>query len=363
MTGSGRLGDLPLVGLIAGRIDPASIGPREWTRVLADARSTNLVATLAACVLAERAHLPDNLVVQLESGARVAEGHRRAMHWEIECVARALTGTPFRPILLKGAAYCVRGLPNVIGRQFGDIDVLVPEAALDDVESRLRHAGWRHTHTRPYDQKYYRRWMHELPPMMHGHRGTTIDVHHRLVPRTSRIPMRAQPLIEHAVVVPDDPRLATLSDIGIVLHSAVHLFTESEFNAGLRNLYDLHRLIEHYAARPAFGTELADMAEQTGLDEVTALVAHWTRSVFGTRLPPALARAAERHAASTAGRLATTLVCRAMHPDRAPFTSAGYAAARAAMYVRGHYLRMPLKLLVPHLWHQATARETVADEA
>ncbi|HVR54986.1 MAG TPA: hypothetical protein VMS38_35025, partial [Pseudorhodoferax sp.] len=29
----------------------------------------------------------------------------------------------------------------------------------------------------------------------------------------------------------------------------------------------------------------------------------------------------------------------------------------AALYIRSHYLRMPLRLLLPHLLHQAVARE------
>ena len=45
--------------------------------------------------------------------------------------------------------------------------------------------GWATTHHDPYDQRYYRRWMHELPPMLHIRRMTLLDVHHAIVPATA----------------------------------------------------------------------------------------------------------------------------------------------------------------------------------
>ena len=39
----------------------------------------------------------------------------------------------------------------------------------------------------PYDDAYYRRWMHELPPLIHRERDRMIDVHHTILPLTARI--------------------------------------------------------------------------------------------------------------------------------------------------------------------------------
>ncbi len=42
----------------------------------------------------------------------------------------------------------------------------------------------------PYDDLYYRRWMHELPPLVHSERGQLVDVHHTILPLTAgRSPM------------------------------------------------------------------------------------------------------------------------------------------------------------------------------
>ncbi len=86
--------------------------------------------------------------------------------------------------MLKGAAYLVADLPSSAGRLFSDVDILVPKPRLPEVESHLTMHGWMTTHHSGYDQRYYRERMHELPPMEHVHRGTTIDVHHTILPET-----------------------------------------------------------------------------------------------------------------------------------------------------------------------------------
>jgi hypothetical protein len=49
-------------------------------------------------------------------------------------------------------------------------------------------------------------------------------------------------------------------------------------------------------------------------------------------------------------------------PDQAPPWRQG--AAAQVLLVRYHYRRMPLRILVPHLWHKArTRRQAAADAA
>ncbi len=50
----------------------------------------------------------------------------------------------------------------------------------------------------PYDDLYYRQWMHELPPLVHGERGRMVDVHHTILPLTARPTPDAQALIADA---------------------------------------------------------------------------------------------------------------------------------------------------------------------
>src|SRR3546814_3406600 len=90
-----------------------------------------------------------------------------------------LTGVPI--ILLKGTAYAAAGLKAGIGRSIGDLDIMVPCARLDAVEAGLIAAGWEWVKPDPYDDQYYRRWMHELPPLIHKERDRMIDVHHTIL--------------------------------------------------------------------------------------------------------------------------------------------------------------------------------------
>jgi len=51
--------------------------------------------------------------------------------------------------------------------------------------------GWVSGHRSAYDQRYYRKWMHEIPPMTHIRRQTVLDLHHNILPETARLRTRA----------------------------------------------------------------------------------------------------------------------------------------------------------------------------
>ena len=88
---------------------------------------------------------------------------------------------------MKGCAYLLAGLPHAEGRQFADVDLLVPESRLGEVEARLRDNGWQTAELTPYDERYYREWTHELPPLTHAERDVEVDLHHNVQMRTSRL--------------------------------------------------------------------------------------------------------------------------------------------------------------------------------
>jgi hypothetical protein len=82
---------------------------------------------------------------------------------------------------------------------------------LPQAESALMLDGWATTHHDPYDQRYYRRWMHELPPFQHIHRLTTLDVHHGILPDTARLRPDSGKLREAAVPAERDARVRVLA--------------------------------------------------------------------------------------------------------------------------------------------------------
>ena len=100
----------------------------------------------------------------------------RDSSWEVNRLLWALKDIDVPLILLKGAAYLLAGLPPARGRIFADVDLLVPEERIGEIEERLVERGWFKTQIDPYDDRYYRVWMHEIPPLRHRERGTEIDI-------------------------------------------------------------------------------------------------------------------------------------------------------------------------------------------
>jgi hypothetical protein len=277
------------------------------------------------------------------------------VRFEVDQIRRALDGLGLPLILLKGAAYAMAGLPPAPGRIFSDVDILVPKEGIGEVEAALMLGGWATVKQDAYDQRYYREWMHELPPMEHVQRGNTIDVHHAILPETAAV--RPDPALLRAASqpVPGSEGLWMLAPHDMVLHSAVHLFSEGDMEHGLRDLLDLHRLLQHFGAAPGFWEGLAARAVQLQLARPLFYALRYCTSLLGTVVPPAVL--AEAAAAGRPSRpllvLMDALFLRTLappHPDCADrFTS----AARGALYLRGNWLRMPPLMLARHLFHKA----------
>ena len=296
-------------------------------------------------------------------GARVVSVRQaQAVHFEVERIHAAFEGTGIPMILLKGAAYEMAGLPCAVGRSFSDIDLLVPKEHLETAEKLLRFHGWVGGHHTPYDERYYRKWMHEIPPLMHIKRLTVIDLHHAILPLTARIKSDPKPLFENARALPGFENLFVLAPADMLLHSATHLFTEGEFSHGLRDLADLDSLFRHFSAEPGFWKELERRAEVLNLGRPLFYALRYCLAVFGTPIPNV--------ASGLQGRppvwisLMDGLFGRALTPDHASCADGWSGLARGLLYVRGHWLRMPLHLLVPHLFHKAflAEREELAKE-
>ncbi|WP_338769377.1 nucleotidyltransferase family protein [Massilia sp. METH4] len=325
-----------------------------WDLLLRQAGATNLLATLS-CLLDEcglREQVPAPAREQLDWAAVLARRHRQGVSWEVRLIRQALADLGVPLILLKGAAYTLAGLPPAHGRLFSDIDVLVPEERLGEAEAALMLAGWAGTHHDAYDQRYYREWMHELPPMRHLRRASMIDVHHAILPRTA--PMRPNPALLRAAAVPlpGMPGLYVLAPVDMVLHSAVHLFSESEFNSGLRDLLDIHRLLTHFGADRRFWVELPDRARELELERPLFYALRYCSMMLGTEVPAAVQADVAGPSPACVG-LMDALFSRVLVPDHASCRDRLDALARFLLYLRGNWLRMPPLLLARHLFHKA----------
>jgi hypothetical protein len=341
-------------------IDAAFADAGRWDELVCRAREADLLGTLAHRLDAAGrfADVPVAPRMHLESTRVVGAAQHRAVAREVREISRALARLSTPIILLKGAAYLIAGLPPARGRLFSDVDILVPKAVLPAVESALMLAGYATTHQHPYDQRYYRRWMHELPPMQHIKRLTALDVHHAIVPETARARPDTAALFRAAVPVAGWRDVKVLAPTDMVLHSATHLFHNEEFSHGYRDLVDIDQLLRHFGGDDAFWRALTQRATQMDLVRPLHYALRWSARLLDTPVPVvAMRELAGQAPGILTARLMDLLIEYGLRPTMGRRST---RLARRMLYLRGHWLRMPAPLLAWHLTVKAFRREEPA---
>ena len=263
-------------------------------------------------------------------------------------IAAALEPLDVQIVLLKGAAYVMNREPAALGRLFTDVDILVPKERLAEVEATLMLNGWATTHHSAYDQRYYREWMHELPPMEHIHRHTVLDVHHALLPETARLKPPAFKLLETARPIDGVPRLQVLAPTDMVLHSMTHLLQNDDLGRGLRDLSDIDLLLREFSGETGFWKRFAERAAEMDLALPLYYGLRYVSAIFGTPIPgEALAGSLRGAPPWPIGQVMDALFPRAV--GAASQWSDNRRASSFLLYLRAHWLRMPPALLLRHL--------------
>lgn len=335
---------------------------RDWEALIGQARTSDLLGQLAERLrdAGRFESIPPQVRFHLDAALRMAALHRDSLLQELAVIGDAQQSLGQPVLLLKGAAYAASGLRAGRSRLFNDIDLMVARDAIDRAEGALFRCGWRPTHLNSYDQRYYREWMHELPPIEHMTRGTVIDLHHTIVPPTSgHIPDAAQLIADsRSVDVAHCPAVfRVLSPVDMVMHSACHLFF-GELQKGLRDLYDLHCLLVEFSPEFGFWDALLPRARAQQLEYPVLLAVRFAQRIFGTRIPDVVAaECRKRLAARPAGALTDHLIDASMYPLHPSSDSSWRRVRRRILYGRSHWLRMPLHLLIPHLAYKALIHE------
>jgi Uncharacterised nucleotidyltransferase len=346
--------DLLLTALVR-PVELADLTEAEWDALLPRARSAHLLAHLGAGLSGcdRTGCLPDRVRNHLAAAAALATRHERVVRWEINRIERALRHLDVPVLLLKGAAYVAVGLPAATTRLVSDTDIMVPGAALDTVEGALASAGWQPLKLDPYDQRYYRTWMHELPPLCHRERGTVVDLHHTILPRTSRLKPDPKRLWAAARRLGAGP-LHVLAPTDMVLHAAAHLFHDGDLQRSLRDLVDIKDLLTHFGqVEPDFWSDLVPQAVALGLERPLFYALRFSRRLLGTPIPEPVVKSAAKHAPPVVIiKAMDQLVPRTLVPGY----GSGERGTAMLLYIRSHWLRMPPWLLARHLAHQTLAR-------
>ena len=296
-----------------------------WESLLCIAHAERLLPTLA-CRL-EGLAVPDNVYAVL-TGARLnAEAGRVRALWEIEMARRALGPLGIPIVLLKGSAFIAAGLAAGQGRLVGDLDILVPRDRLDDVEAAILAGGWEWLKSDPYDDQYYRRWMHELPPLIHRDRDAMIDIHHTILPLTARPRPDAAAMIADSVEIA--PGLRMLCPEDMIIHAAAHLLADGDLSGGLRNLWDVRCLLIEYP-----DNNIQERAQLHGLRVETNRALRLVEYVFNDT--------------KGAGLIDRVFIARLTARDG--WGRETHKLLRFAFYIRSHLIRMPLPQLLRHLF-------------
>jgi hypothetical protein len=354
------------VNLLAALNEPRSLlsrtGP-QWNELARLTRRTKSMAKLAHRVGAAGIDdlLEPRVLDHLIASRVIATQHRRVVNWEADRVMTALADGNHDVVFLKGAAYVLAGMPAGRGRLVSDVDIMVPKAHINDAEHRLIAHGWKAMKLDAYDQRYYRQWMHELPPLRHRDRKSVLDVHHTILPESGRLRPDVSRLFAAALPIPgfDHPRMKMLAPADMILHSAAHLFQDGDLAGGLRDLLDLDDLLRHFGeTEPGFWPSLVARGKELNLHRPLFYALRFTRRLLQTPVPNEVTAQSNRTGKPLPP---TTLVMdllaeRAFVPDAGDGRRFGADIARWCLYVRSHWLRMPPLLLMQHLSKKALRR-------
>jgi hypothetical protein len=330
----------------------------DWEDIIAQGLTGALQGVLAgkARGLPDFEALPRAARLQFEAVEAVTAYNRRVLAWEVNRIGLALRDVGCPVVLLKGAAYNVRRLPSLAGRLASDVDILVPKDHIAAVEAALKAAGWHSMPYSEYDERYYRDWMHEIPPLQNADRGTYVDVHHTILPETGRLKPDVDRLFREAEPI-EGSNLLTLSDVDMTLHTVVHCFQDGEFASRLRDIVDVDGLLRDFGGRDGFWRRLLEASDAHGFGRPLYYALHFCRRLLGTEVPADVWKHVKRHAPNPLARLLMNYaVPRAVMPSRMFPATAQVRLAQTMLLARSHWLKMPPLLLLRHLSRKAAIR-------
>lgn len=329
----------------------------QWSLMVRQARRANLLSRVAD----SRADtIPAKAALHLKNASLVSDANARSVRVEVEEIYRLLAKQDIPCVLLKGAAYLYMGLTLGKSRVYSDVDIMVPKTKLNDAEILFIENGWMTTKLNAYDQKYYRKWMHELPPLRNLKRQTSLDVHHTIIPPTSKYDLDTNKLWKTCQEIEGYTGLYVLSPPDMLLHSAVHLFSDGDFEHGLRDLSDQALLITEYSVRDNFWDELFARAEELDLIVPLFYALRYCHLLLDTKVPIQELRRSQRLAKcpSLKVKFMDKLFISGLKPRHNSCRNVFSFFALTLLYIRSHYLRMPMHLLIPHLVLKAIRQDS-----
>ena len=334
-----------LISLLRSPQTVSSVTHEQWNDIVVAARKNQMLGQLAARL--QQAGVLDvvppqvrrHLALDLLTALRRSE----SALWEVASMRRSVNAA-IPLVFIKGCAYALSADHNSAGRRFSDIDVMVRHQALGKVEATLISVGWKPSHVDDYDAAYYRNWMHEVPPMEHVRRNTVVDLHHAINPPVSRHYVNPDKLFEGLVEVA--PGIFVLPAVDRVIHCALHLLQEGEPKKLLRDLYDLYLLVnQHFPMGPGI-RQVSQRATELGVEALVLTAMAAAMEIFALH---------STVIAPQNGLLRACVVRAALGQDAKSLGLQRWLChwAGIAVLAHSHWMKMPLRMLVPHLLHKS----------
>ena len=333
----------------------------QWNLLISQARKAMLLAELY--YLAEQQQILKTIPITIYRHLKSAQVHSEKQQNDLACelfhLIKVSKNLGYRLVLLKGAAYSATGLKAARGRIFSDIDVLVSYEKITITEAELMLNGWASSKKDAYDQQYYRKWMHEIPAMQHMFRGSIIDLHHNILPRTVKACPNAKLLLANIVDIDGYKGLCVLDFVDQIIHSATHLFYDGELEHGCRDLIDLYNLLTQYLNNGNSINSLVERSNELGLQKPVFYALRYVYIILGFYVE---ADIFTKFNSNTPSKLIMPIMdflfIRALMPDHISCNDSWTELARWVLYIRSHWLRMPIYQLIPHLFRKSYKRIT-----
>lgn len=347
--------DRDLLPLLRDTAHAAAMTLSDWDETLRLARQASLLGLLGHRLWERKdiwAQIPSPVQGHLTSAINYAAHRKQMVLMELGAIDKAIPHD-IPVILLKGAAYIAQDAEYAQGRIPNDVDLLVSRAHLDRTEALLNKAGWVSETQDAYDQRYYREWSHELPPMRLPGHALEVDLHHTITPVTSRVRANDEILFSGLQTIPGS-RFLRLHPFDQIIHASIHLFQDSELSGRLRDFVDIDGMIRQAIPTEADWRNLEQRAKAHGAERYLWYAQHYCHKWFGTPIPgqPNL----PTPSAITRGVMDIILTCSSLPNLPDAKTSQRDRLALLLGTLRYHWLRMPIGLLIKHTTHKILQR-------
>lgn len=329
----------------------AKINKADWPIMLEVLRSNNVIARYAWQLTQQNkcSLLPDNIQKHFISATTASNRQTQQARHECKQLNKQLNEIGVRPVFLKGAAYTLANPAVGIGRRYTDIDILVNKQELDACAQHLLNYGWMQKPLDDYDERYYREWAHEIPPLYNRMSGTTIDIHHNIIPPISG----KAPNIADFLKVEKTKSFSVPSLHSQILHSAVHLFNNEEFPNGFRDLTDLYILfnqLNHIEDWQALVNHSSTVAFNNELFQAI----NACQRILQLKVPADIVRQLTQKQTIRSLALNNFIFDRVLMPFHSKLSPFGTKLAILLAFLRGHLKKMPLPILSKHIFHKLT---------